>query len=357
VITGEFDRARAIYLDELRRVVERGDDWEREYLSWCLARLEHRAGRFRQAARHAEQSWLESLGREGLRCEALYARAETAAALGQVELARRAGEEGLALAERLGLALSALRNRAALGFLELGTGDLAAAHRQLGPAAAALGAMGLGEVAYVPLVPDEVEALIGLGALDQAEALLAPFERQAAALDRAWALAAAARCRGMLQAARGDPLQAIDTLEQALEAHGRTAQPFELGRTLLVDGTVQRRARKWGAARAQLGRAQALFEELGATLWAAKARAELGRIGGRAPAAGRLTPTEEQVAELVAAGRTNREVADALFLSLNTVEANLSRIYHKLGVRSRTELGARLAAGLPPATARQRSGG
>jgi DNA-binding NarL/FixJ family response regulator len=107
---------------------------------------------------------------------------------------------------------------------------------------------------------------------------------------------------------------------------------------------VGRRTRAAGA------RALASFEELGTPLWAAKARAELRRIGGRPTAAGRLTPTEEQVAELVAAGCSNREVADALFMSVNTVEANLSRIYHKLGVRSRTELGAKVAAQGRPAT-------
>jgi DNA-binding CsgD family transcriptional regulator len=348
MVVGDFDRSRGIYLEEARRVVEQGRDWEREYLEWCLARLEYRAGNFDRAAQHAEASYTESLGREGLQCEALYIRAEVAAVLGQTEVARQAAEEGLATAERLGLRLSALRNRSVLGFLELSLGNLAAAHRQLGPAAAAVWAIGLGEPGYLPFLPDEIEALIGLGELDQAESLLAPFEQQARALDRAWALAAGARCRAMLHAAHNDLPQALEGLDRALAAHRRTAQPFEVGRTLLVAGTVRRRARKWGAARTLLERALASFEELGAPLWAAKTRAELRRIGGRPTASGRLTPTEEQVAELVAAGRSNREVADALFMSVNTVEANLSRIYHKLGVRSRTELGAKLAAQAPP---------
>jgi DNA-binding CsgD family transcriptional regulator len=349
MLVGELDRARGIYREEARWVVEQGRDWEREYMEWCLARLEYRAGNFRLAAQHAQASYTESLGREGLHCEALYIRAEAAAALGQTEVARQAAEEGLAVAERLGLRLSALRNRSVLGFLELSLGNLAGTHRQLGPAATAVRAIGLGEPGYLPFLPDEIEALIGLGELDEAEALLAPFEQQARALDRAWALAAGARCRAMLQAAHNDLPQALDSLDRALAAHRRMAQPFELGRTLLVAGAVQRRARKWGAARALLERALASFEELGAVLWADKARAELRRIGGRPSATGRLTPTEEQVAELVAAGRSNREVADALFMSVNTVEANLSRIYHKLGLRSRIELGAKLAAqGRPP---------
>ncbi|MGH3071994.1 MAG: helix-turn-helix domain-containing protein, partial [Gaiellaceae bacterium] len=80
---------------------------------------------------------------------------------------------------------------------------------------------------------------------------------------------------------------------------------------------------------------------LGATVWADRARAELARIGGRS-AAGGLTETERRVAELVADGRSNKEVAAALYVTVKSVEANLSRVYAKLGLRSRTELAARL---------------
>ena len=84
-----------------------------------------------------------------------------------------------------------------------------------------------------------------------------------------------------------------------------------------------------------------MFEELGAALWAAKARAELASIGGRAPSSDELTPAEKRVAALVAEGQTNREVAAALFVTDHTVEFHLSRIYRKLGVRSRAELARR----------------
>ena len=109
-------------------------------------------------------------------------------------------------------------------------------------------------------------------------------------------------------------------------------------------GAVERRAKRKREARQTLTNALEIFEGLGATLWAEKARAELARIGGRAPSSTDLTPSEARVAELVAAGGTNREVADALFISVHTVEANLKRIYRKLGIRSRTEL----ASTLPP---------
>ena len=120
--------------------------------------------------------------------------------------------------------------------------------------------------------------------------------------------------------------------------------PFELARTLLALGTVQRAARHKRAARESLQRAAEIFEQLGARLWLEKARSELGRIGGRIPTDGVLSETERRIVELVVAGRRNREVADELNLSPNTVAWNLSKVYRKLGVSSRTELAAQIAA-------------
>ena len=101
---------------------------------------------------------------------------------------------------------------------------------------------------------------------------------------------------------------------------------------------MERRAKRKREARDTLTQALEVFEGLDAAVWAERTRAELARIGGRAPSSVDLTPTEARVAALVATGSTNREVADALFVSIHTVEANLKRIYRKLGVRSRTEL-------------------
>jgi DNA-binding NarL/FixJ family response regulator len=106
---------------------------------------------------------------------------------------------------------------------------------------------------------------------------------------------------------------------------------------------VQRRQKQRKAARETLGQALGIFEQLGASLWADKARAELERTHLREAPAG-LTPSEEQVARLAASGLRNREIAERLFVSPKTVEANLGRTYRKLGIRSRAELGAALAA-------------
>ena len=96
-----------------------------------------------------------------------------------------------------------------------------------------------------------------------------------------------------------------------------------------------------GPAREAIEEALAGFEALGAAGWAERARLELGRVGGRTRADG-LTPAERRVAALVAEGRTNREVAAALFLGERTVASHLTHIYAKLGVRSRTELASKV---------------
>ena len=252
---------------------------------------------------------------------------------------------GLALAEAGHDEIFRIQNLAVLGFLELSLGNTAEAVRLLRPLPARLIALGWREPTVYPVWPNAIEALVTAGELDQARDYLAGFEERAQAYGRPWGLATAARCRGLLHAADGDLAAALAAFQRALGAHERVPGPFERGRTLLALGVTQRRAKQRRAARVSLQQALAIFEQLGASLWAAKARAELGRIGGRAAAAPQLTPAEQRVAALVAQGRTNKEVAAALFVTVHTVEANLSRIYSKLGVRSRAELAHRLATG------------
>jgi DNA-binding CsgD family transcriptional regulator len=138
-------------------------------------------------------------------------------------------------------------------------------------------------------------------------------------------------------AARGDVNQALALLGGAVSEHEAVGDPFGRGRALLALGVVRRRARQKRAAREAIEAALAVFEELGAAGWAERARAELGRLGGRRREKG-LTAAERRVAALVAEGKTNREVAAALFLSEHTIERHLSHVYAKLGIRSRTEL-------------------
>jgi len=194
----------------------------------------------------------------------------------------------------------------------------------------------------VRCLPDEIEALISLGQLEAAEAFLERLEEQGRKRRRAWALAAAGRCRGELAAARGDLAAARRALEGALVEHERLTDPLELARTLLVLGNVCRRARRKRSARDYLERAAATFDQLGATIWSAHAHEDLRRVSPRSSRRNQLSTTEERVAVLVRKGSTNKEIARALFVSVKAVEANLTHIYAKLGIRSRTELALQL---------------
>ena len=244
----------------------------------------------------------------------------------------------MAAAEAAGTVNASALNRSVLGFLALSQGDHHGALAHLVPVREALEAMGLADPGVIHCRPDEIEAHLALGHLDEAQVLLERLTELAAATGRASALATAARGRGLLRAARGDPNGALDDLDSSQKELAALGQPFERARSLLAEGTVRRRARQKRAAREALESALAIFESLGARLWAERTRGELLRIGGRPPTPHALTATEERVAALVAAGWTNREVADALFMSVKTVESNLRHIYRKLGVASRREL-------------------
>ena len=168
------------------------------------------------------------------------------------------------------------------------------------------------------------------------------WEADARRLGRDWVLAHAARCRGLVAAlARRRSSRRCSLLAEAVSLHEAVGDPFGRARALLALGAVRRRARQKRPAREAIEAACAGFEKLEAARWAERAREELGRIGGRTRIEG-LTPAERRVADLVAKGRTNAEVAAALFLAERTVASHLTRVYSKLGVRSRTELSRRL---------------
>jgi len=154
---------------------------------------------------------------------------------------------------------------------------------------------------------------------------------------------AAARCRALHTAAAGDSIGAVAALRLALDEHAVAVQPFERARALLVLGSVQRRTRRRKDARESLRAAEAIFDTLGARTWSVKARRLTGPAGQRDSKVD-LTAAELRVAQVVAGGATNREAAARLFVSVRTVELHLTSVYRKLGIRSRTELAARMAA-------------
>ena len=135
---------------------------------------------------------------------------------------------------------------------------------------------------------------------------------------------------------------AFEAFDRSLSKLERHSFPFEHGRTLLCLGAARRQGGQRRAARETLEQALADFEQLGAAPWAERARVELGRISGRRASSEELTETERRVGELAARGHTNKEIAATLFMGVSTVEAHLSHVYRKLGVR-RAELATRLA--------------
>jgi DNA-binding CsgD family transcriptional regulator len=230
----------------------------------------------------------------------------------------------------------------ARGTVELTAGRLDEAARYLGEAWDRLATSGIGHPLTGLFLADLGEALVGLGRPQEVEPLAAWLDEKGCGLDDPRARALAGRIRGLVAFANGDHDGALDELETAVELHRGMDVPFERARTLLVLGTVLRHAKRKRAAREALDESLGVFERLGARPWAERARAELASISGRPAATGELTPTEERVARLAAAGRTNREIAESLFLSVRTVETHLTHAYRKLRVRSRTELACAL---------------
>ena len=189
-----------------------------------------------------------------------------------------------------------------------------------------------------------IEALVGLGEVERATALTDELEELTRPLALPTSLAILARSRGLVASGAGDVDAALAHFDRALELHVPGDWPLEYPRTLLARGAVLRRTRQWRAAREAMHAARAVFEKFGYRLWVERTDAELKRIAGRSASAG-LTPTETRVAQVIASGRSNKEAAAELSVTVRTIESNLSRIYAKLGIRSRTELAARLRDG------------
>jgi DNA-binding CsgD family transcriptional regulator len=263
-----------------------------------------------------------------------------AAARGRLDRARELAELGAQFAVNLGSRLS-VNFRAMTATLDAWADDTQRAVEGFEEAEELARYAEWREPAMLSWRDDYAQSLVELGRVDEAVALLDAWEADAERVDRGFVLADVARCRGLVAAARGDVDEAIVLLECAAAGSGAAGDPFGRARSLLALGTVRRRAKQKRAARDALEASLAGFEEIGAESWAETARAELGRIGGRSAIDG-LTPAERRVADLVAAGHTNREVAAALFLGERTIASHLTRIYAKLGVRSRTELARRL---------------
>jgi DNA-binding CsgD family transcriptional regulator len=339
-----FDEAR-IELEAMRTdAVEHGDESTLPYVLYHLSELESWAGDWPGAQRYAEESAdLSARTRqEPMRSASLYVKALANARFGHAAAARAEATEGAALAERTENPIRLMQNLHVLGFLELSLGNGAEAARHLAAVESVGTESRMQEPGAVRFHADQIEALLLAGDLGRATSVLAGLEALGHGLCRAWVRATAARCRGLVAAAEGRLEDALHALEEALNHHRALPDPFEEARTLMAVGSTRRRLKQKRPARERLEEARVIFERLGAGLWTERVRNELARVGGRHEGDDELTPTERRVAELVAQGLTSKEAAEALFMSSRTVDANLSRIYQKLGVRSRTEMAARL---------------
>jgi DNA-binding CsgD family transcriptional regulator len=344
--TDRRDEARAMWKALIAEAAER-EEPEVGWRLFQLAQVEANAGAWDAAVQlcHEATEAAYQTGEKGLEPFCLTIRAEVDAYRGEVEKARAQIADLLPVLERLGRFLLVHRLKRALALLDLCSGDAGSSWAQLEPLLA--GADELSESLAQLAGSVAIEALVVCGDLETAERLLALLDERAAHADTPL-LPLAHRCHGLLLAERGDNEAAIAALEAAAvePEPPREGNPFELARTLLVLGTVQRLAQHKRAARESLRRAAEIFERLGARLWSEKARSELRRIGGRTASEGQLSETERRIVELVVKGRTNKEVGLALSLSPKTVEWNLSKVYAKLGIRSRVELAATLRGGV-----------
>jgi DNA-binding CsgD family transcriptional regulator len=325
--TDDFAAVRARYAEEDALYRELGWESSRADRLGHLALAELRAGRWALAEQYIEQSCSAVLLEDarGPAAMRFAFRSLIDAHCDRVEAAEQVWWTAMSLST--------------LGFVEFADGDDEAADRALTRMRELIESMGAKEAPLDRSEPFHVETLLALGALERARDALARLEWRGRMLPRLWISTTLPRARALVLAAEGDMAGALAGLEK-LNLAAASQLPFELGSTLLVKGRLHRRANQKRLAAEALRQALEIFERLGAPSWAERARGELGRVGLRHRSPHELTPTELRVARLAAGGLTNREVAAGAFMSPKTVEANLSRVYRKLGIRSRAELGA-----------------
>ena len=341
---GELAAARAGFERMRQEFLRSGTEFQRPYRLYDLALAEYAAGELEHAAESAREGAEAAADAQNQDAQPwlLYPLALADAGLGHRASAEAAARRLLELSVARGEPPGIARARSVLGLLALAEGDAAAAARELRTAARLLEEMGIRHPGAYPALADVVEALAGYGDREPAAAALERLEATAHALDAPWPLAAAARARGHLLGAE-DAEAAAAALSDADESFTRLGYRLDAARAAFARGRALIRAGRRKAAADVIAEARVRFADMRAAGWEARAVEELERAApGRAE--GELTATERRVAGLVAEGRKNREIGQALFMSVPTVEAHLTRIYRKLDLRSRSEL-TRLVAG------------
>lgn len=324
--------------DGIARTVEAGRYGELSSLYICLILTLVRRSRIREAQADLDEA--DRLGgwTSGAGLQEAIGRALVRAYSGDLADARELAQRAATQARSGGLTYWLAGFLAQLGFIEVSARNWNAALEPLRELAEIFADTELVDLEQLLWPVDYADAALQVGALDEVATAVALLRRQG----RPEALVAADRCQALLTAARGDVEEALTVLRGVVERAGAEC-PFEVARSQLALGQVARRAGHKGLASETLNAAANAFTELGIPRWAERALDDAGRVGLHGTSTG-LTETERRVAELVASGASNQEAADQLFLSVKTVEANLTRVYRKLSVRSRTELAAAVAA-------------
>jgi DNA-binding CsgD family transcriptional regulator len=329
--SGDYGRARGWLEHRLADWRDR-DEQMRVAILWMLGQVEVWTGRWATATAYAQE--VTEVGLQyGEAAPDHLLPALLALHRGQLDLARKHSLRASELVR--GHLLP--QHMAILGLCDLWSGSLDPAFALLRQAEAAAMSRGWSHPNLHWWRAEYIECLLQLGRSDDAMAVVADWEQSGTRLGSERVVAHVVRSRGLIAAAAGDIGSAAALLDDAVARLDAVDDPFGRGRAMLQLGVVRLRLREKRAARDVLESSLSTFEQLGAEGWAARARGELTRIGGRTRLEG-LSPSEARVASLVAEGRTNREIAAALFLGEATVASHLSHIYAKLGIRSRTEL-------------------
>ncbi len=336
---GQLDAAHAKMEALGRRCTELGAENDLAAVASCSALFEIWRGNLVEAARLADEAMERAEQGGGSLAIALSMRAMVSAYIGREDDSRADAQAALEIASRSESPRLAEWPVMTLGFLDVSLGRHAEALATVQPMQHTFEAIPGTEIMTASFIPDAVEAMLSLGRTAEAEPLIEALERNGRRLDRPWMLAVGARCRSMWLAALGDVEAAARTAQDAMAEHDRLPMPFERARTQLLLGQLQRRQRQKDTSTRTFREALQTFESMGTQLWADRARAELARTKVVPTHDLALTPSERRVAELAASGMTNRDVAAALFISPKTVEANLVRIYRKLDIKTRAELG------------------
>lgn len=342
--SGQLDEAHALMQQVRTRCTERGADTEMLWVEINSTLIAIWRGHFAEAANAADEAVqrAQQLGGDPVMAVAFTLRTAVAAYAGREEDARADAAVAIALAQKSKSAVEVQRPIETLAFLEISAGRHAEALAIMQPRLEGWNELPGTEFVTAAFIPYAVEALTALGRHEEAEPLLATLEENGGRLDRPWMLTTAARGRAQVFAARGDLDAAEVAAEQAMAHHDRLPMPFERAWTQLLLGGLQRRMRRIRSAATNLRAALEAFEQLGTPLWAARAQAELDRLEQSRGSGAGLTVSEQRVADLAAGGLSNKEIAAELFISAKTVEMNLSRVYRKLGIRSRAGLSAAL---------------